>query len=73
MNKPVFIKIDEYQEILNIIDVIKGNIEKTKETIRSINQIKEQEDSIIDGWTNSFEEITKRVEGISKTLFEQNE
>lgn len=73
MNKPVFVKIDEYNEILNILDVIKGNLAETKQTIDSINQIKKQEDDIIDGWNKSFDQISQKVDGISKTLFEQNE
>lgn len=72
MNKPVFVRIDEYKGILDIIDVIKGNIEKTKHTIAGISELKKKEDEIIDKWSSNFDEIEKKVEGISKTLFEQN-
>jgi hypothetical protein len=72
MNKPVFVKIDEYQDILNIVDVIKVNLAKTKATIAQINELKKKEDDILTNWTTSLDDINRKVEDISKTLFEQN-
>ncbi|MBU1976273.1 MAG: hypothetical protein KKG59_07770 [Nanoarchaeota archaeon] len=73
MNKPVFVKIDDYQEILNIVDVIKANLLKTKQTISSINSLKKKEDDILAGWNKGMDEISKRVEDISQTLFAKND
>jgi hypothetical protein len=71
MNKPVFVKIDEYQELLNIVDVIKANLLKTKATITTINELKKKEDDILGNWNTSIEELQKKVDDIGKTLFEQ--
>jgi 5-enolpyruvylshikimate-3-phosphate synthase len=71
MNKPVFVKIDEYQDVLNIVDVIKANLVKTKATIAQINELKKKEDDILTSWTTSLDDINKKVDDISKTLFEQ--
>lgn len=71
MNKPVFVKIDEYQDILNIVDVIKANLTKTKATIAQINDLKKKEDTILTNWTVSIDDIGKKVDDIGKTLFEQ--
>ncbi|MFH1072489.1 MAG: hypothetical protein V1743_03610 [Nanoarchaeota archaeon] len=73
MNRAVYVKIDDYQEILNIIEVIKGNLDKTKDTISAINELKQREDEILHSWTSNLDEITGRIEDISKTLFEPKE
>ena len=70
MKKPVFVKIDDYQEILNIVDVIKANLLKTKTTINSINELKKKEDEIISRWNNNIDTISRKIEDISRTLFE---
>ena len=71
MNKPVFVKIEDYQEILNIVDVIKANLLKTKQTVGSINNLKNREDDILKGWNQGLDEISKKVENMSLTLFEK--
>ena len=72
MNKPVFVKIEDYQEILNIVDVIKANLLKTKQTVESINHLKDREDDILKGWNSGLDEISKKIENMSLTLFEKN-
>ena len=70
MNQPVFVRIEDYQDILNIVDVIKATIGKTRATISTINDLKKKEDAILLSWNNNLDEITKKIEDISKTLFE---
>lgn len=72
MNKPVYVRINNYQEILNIVDVIKANLLKTQQTVAAINKIKAKEDEILKNWNGGLEEISKRVEDISSTLFAKN-
>ncbi|MFH1916323.1 MAG: hypothetical protein ABIJ21_03595 [Nanoarchaeota archaeon] len=70
MNQPVFVRIEDYQDILNIVDVIKATLGKTRATIATINDLKKKEDAIILSWNNNLDEITKKIDDISKTLFE---
>lgn len=70
MNQPVFVKIDDYQEILNIVDVIKGTLAKTRATINNINELKKKEDAVLSTWNTNLDDIQKKIEDISKTLFE---
>ena len=70
MNQPVFVKIDDYQDILNIVDVIKGTLAKTRTTINSINELKKKEDAILSSWNTNLDDIQKKIDDISKTLFE---
>jgi 5-enolpyruvylshikimate-3-phosphate synthase len=70
MNQPVFVKIDDYQDILNIVDVIKGTLAKTRTTINTISELKKKEDAIISSWNTNLDDIQKKIDDISKTLFE---
>ncbi len=69
---PVFVKIDEYKEILDIIDVIKEKTAKAKETIGKINELKSEEDKEIELWSKNLDVITKNIADINKTLFESS-
>ena len=37
---PVFVKVDEYKEILDVLDMIKGKMEEIKETLDSVNNLR---------------------------------
>ena len=38
---PVYVKIDEYKEVLDVLDMIRGKIDEIRETIEGINQLRE--------------------------------
>lgn len=71
-NTPVFIKIDAYKEVLDIIDVIKAKIDQSKELFEKINQLKAEEDEELLEWKNTIDIISDKVYFIDKTLFEPN-
>lgn len=67
---PVFVKIEEYKDVLDILSVIKGKISDAKEVLNEITELKEKEDSQIDSWNISMEDIDKKIEYLDHTLFE---
>jgi len=69
-NTPVFIKIDSYNEVLDIIDVVKAKMKKCKNTLDEIDQLKTEEDEQIMDWKNIIDDISEKVYFIDKTLFE---
>jgi hypothetical protein len=71
-NTPVFIKIDSYKEVLDIIDVIKAKLDKSKSLLKQINQIKAEEDEELLEWQTTLDNISDKVYFIDKTLFEPN-
>jgi hypothetical protein len=69
---PVFVKISDYKEILDIIDVIKSKISSTKETLQRIKDLKNEEDEEILSWSKNLDEISNKIAFIDKAMFQPN-
>lgn len=69
-NKPLFVKIDDYKDVVDIMTLIKKKLYDAKTILSSINDIKEQEDNEIQQWNNSIDDIESKIEYIDKNLFE---
>ena len=67
---PVFAKINEYKDILGVLELIKDRLEEAKRTLGEINQMKNEEDGEFDAWKSALNEIERKVETIDRTLFE---
>lgn len=66
----VFVKIDDYKDILDVLDLIKDRLAEAKRTLADINELKNDEDAELELWSSTLNEIEKKLEDIDKTLFE---
>ena len=66
---PVFVKIDEYKEVLDILEVIKGKIDVAQKTLQEVKKLKDEEDRELSAWSSSLDDITSKVDSIDKTIF----
>ena len=69
-NVPVFVKITDYKEILDIVDVMKQKLKETKISLVKIKDLKNQEDREIAEWEKNIDEITKRLTFIDSAFFD---
>lgn len=67
---PVFVKIDDYKDILDVLSLIKDKLDEAKRTLGDINNLKNEEDSELAMWSSTLNEIEKKLGNIDKTLFE---
>ena len=67
---PVFVKIEDYKDILDVLDLIKDRLAEAKRTLADINELKNDEDSELELWSSTLNEIDKKLEDIDRTLFE---
>ena len=67
---PVFVKIDDYKDVLDVLDLIKDRLSEAKRTLADINELKNDEDSELELWGSTLNEIEKKLEDIDRTLFE---
>ena len=70
MAVPVFVKINEYKEILDIVDVLKQKLKETKQNLQALKGLKAEEDQELVEWEKSVAEISKRLSFIDSAFFD---
>ena len=67
---PVFVKVDDYKDIADIVSLMREKITQAKFLLGKIKEIKSQEDAEIATWTRELDEVDARVINIDRTLAE---
>lgn len=67
---PVFVKIDEYENVLSLVKLIRKKVDEAKETLLKIHDLKNEEDHQLEMWQNALAEIEKKIEFINHSLNE---
>lgn len=67
---PVFIKIDKYRQVLDVVDVLKKQVDDIRDTLSQIKELKTQEEEEIRIWEANIMEVEKKILFIDQTLFE---
>ena len=67
---PVFVKVDEYDDVLALMKTIRHKLDEAKETLLKIHDLKNEEDHQLEQWQNTLEELEKNVEFIDHALSE---
>jgi len=67
---PVFVRMEDYKDVIDVLDLIKDRLAEAKRTLADINELKNDEDSELELWGSTLNEIERKLEGIDKTLFE---
>ena len=65
---PVFVKIDEYKDILDILTMIKTKLKETKSILDNITELKKEEDSELELWNTTLAEIESKIDLMDQTL-----
>ncbi len=66
----VFVKIENYKDVLLTVGLIKDKLNDAKETLGKIKDLKQQEDEELGKWDSKLSEIENKIEGMDKILFE---
>ncbi|MBN1386447.1 hypothetical protein JW968_05750 [Candidatus Woesearchaeota archaeon] len=70
MNAPVYVRVEEYRDVLDAMNIIKAKINKAKATLAKLNELKNKEDNELAYWKNALDDVDKKVVYIDKSLFE---
>ena len=70
LGAPVFVKVDEYKEILDVLDMVKGKISEIRDTLAGINDLRNEEDSEVSMWSGTIDDIEKKIDEIDNMMFE---
>ncbi|MAG08045.1 hypothetical protein CMO89_01095 [Candidatus Woesearchaeota archaeon] len=68
---PMFIRIDEYEDIQDIMRVVKKKLDQAKSILNRIYSLKTDEDAEIDRWNSILEDVEGKMDSIERALFEQ--
>lgn len=66
----VFIKIQEYKEVLDVLELLHHKVKQARAMLRKINELKSQEDSHLDEWNLALDEVEKKISFIDHSLLE---
>jgi predicted nuclease with TOPRIM domain len=67
-SNPIFVKLDKYSEILEIVEVVNKKIENVKRLLSELEELKHREDDEIMNWEKNLDEITHKVESLKDEL-----
>ncbi|HLC98899.1 MAG TPA: hypothetical protein VJC00_02725 [Candidatus Nanoarchaeia archaeon] len=71
--KPIFIRLEEFNDISDTLNIIKGKIAEAKEAISRINQLKQEEEAEIDLWSKELDEVEKKMSVVDSNLLAARE
>ncbi len=63
-------KIDKYRQVLDVVDVLKKQVDDIRSTLQQIKRLKTQEEEEIRIWEANISEVEKKILFVDQTLFE---
>jgi len=70
---PVFVKIEEYQEVIDVAELISKKLRDAKALLAAIEDIKAREEAQLEEWRGILDEIERKISEIDKMLLEPRE
>ncbi len=67
---PVFVKVDDYNEIRDMISGIKQKIDSAKDTLAKAETLRAKEMDELTQWQHALDEIEQKVSHIDATLMQ---
>jgi len=67
-NAQVFIKIEEYNKILETVRLVKGKLNEAREILKRISELKIEEYNQLGKWDSNLEEIEKKIAAVDESL-----
>ncbi len=68
--RPIFIKVEKYEDIVNAVEVIRKKINEAKSTLAKINDMKTTEESELDKWSRDLTDVESKIDVIEGMLSE---
>lgn len=71
MKSSVFVRIDRYREIYDMVTEIRSKLEDAKQVLKRITDIKSQEDTELKEWQNELMTADQKLTEITRALSER--
>lgn len=70
MQKPVFVKLDKYNEVLKAIKSMKTKVHNAKVMLHKVRKLKRDEDVELELWQASLDQVENKISMIDSSLQE---
>lgn len=67
---PVYVKLDEYKDIIDVMGLIRNKIQEARNVLDKLNELKNEEDSELEIWKTELDDVEKKIEFMDKAMFE---
>ena len=67
---PVFVKLEDYKDITEIVNLAKDKLQQAKAVLGRIQHLKTQEDAEFEAWQNELSDIESKLDAIDQQLLE---
>ena len=67
---PVFVNVVDFNDALDVMNMIRLKIEDAKKTLEKVHELKSEEETEIELWHTSIEEVERKIDFVDKTLSE---
>ena len=71
MKSSVFVRIDRYRELYDVIRQIRTKLDDAKQVLKKIKDLKSQEDSELESWENELATVEQKLSEISGAMTER--
>ncbi len=68
MDQQVFVKVEKYKEISEMITEIRSKLNQAKEVVDKIEQIRTEEDTQVASWKEELASAESRIQSVEATL-----
>jgi K+/H+ antiporter YhaU regulatory subunit KhtT len=66
----VYVKLDDYNDIMDIVRLVKGRLKEARFLLGKISDLKKEEEAEIEGWASELDSVEEKLDIIDKTLAE---
>ncbi len=70
METPLFVKIERYKELTDVLDQIDAKIKEATTQLEKLKRVKESEDAQIAAWEGNLRDLKERSHELHENLFQ---
>ena len=67
-NAPVFVKVEDYKDLLDILSLTKERLKQAQDLLERIKQLDKEEEAELETWTKDIDDAKELVANLDKTL-----
>lgn len=72
MSSPIYVKLDEFENVENILKDVRSKIEHAKSKIEELKTLRKQEEDFVVSWQKDAESVEDHLEEIYALLQSEN-